>query len=178
MIKSNDLQKEFNNLIDILNQTHNELGLLYYTIPDLPIIKVFNEIIIDENINKPKMPNNFSITTVNKVDYIQFCKKINDERMQYKTKINSYDLQDELNNFIDKLNNTYNLKLNINEYIIPIHEWKTSNKIIDHNNVSEQQLRNRESVQKYLKKKKEELGEDEIKRIKTEYMKTYRNSNK
>jgi hypothetical protein len=195
MIKSNDLQKELNDLIDILNKTHTELQLSYYTIPNLPIIRVFNDIIIDENIDKPKMPNNFSITTVNKIDYIQFCKKIDGERIQYKTKINSYNLHSELYNFIDHLNNTYSLKLDKKDYIIPNHSWKTTNKIIDHNNIteqhwatpnvlerkvklsSEQQLRNRESVQKYLAKKKEELGEDEVRRMKTEYMKTYRNNN-
>jgi hypothetical protein len=173
-IKSNDLQKEFNDLIDILNETHSELKLSHYTIPNLPIINVFET--IDKTISKPNMPCNFSITNVSNVDYIQFCKKIDGERIQYKTKINSYNLQLELNNFIDHLNNTYNIGLNKTDYIIPSHTWKTSNKIIDHNNVSEQQLKNRESVHKYLKKKKEELGEDKVRKMKTEYMKTYRNN--
>ena len=173
-IKSNDFQKEFNDLIDILNETHPELNLYHYTIPNLPIINVFET--IDKTISKPNMPCNFSITNVSNVDYIQFCKKIDGERIQYKTKINSYNLDLELNNFIDHLNNTYNLGLNKKDYIIPSHSWKTSNKIIDHNNISEQQLRNRESVHKYLKKKKEELGEDEVRKMKTEYMKTYRNN--
>ena len=54
----------------------------------------------------------FSITTINNIDYIQFCKKINDKRYQYKIKITSYNLQKELEKFIDSLNINYSLNLN------------------------------------------------------------------
>jgi hypothetical protein len=171
-IKNNNIQEELDNLIIFLNKTYPELKIEKYIIPNLPIIKVFEE--IDNNTQKPKLPINFSIPTVNNIDYIQFCKKINGERIQYKTKINSYDLQNELNNFITYLNENYNLKLIYSDYIIAQTNWKTSNKIIDHDNVTEQQNKNREKVLKFVEKKKLELGEDKFKEIRTEYMKNYR----
>ena len=79
------------------------------------------------------MPQNFSICNVNQVDYIQFCKKIDEKRFQYKTKINSYNLTNELDNFIDQLNKKYDLGLIKSEYkIINTTGWKTTNKIIYH----------------------------------------------
>jgi len=170
-IQCNDIQKELNLLIEFLNKTYPELKISNYTIPSLPKnIKIVNEILIHD---KPKMPNNFSIVNVNNIDYIQFSKIINCQKYQYKTKINSYDLQSELNIFIDYLNENYNLKLNKNEYEIIQNNWKTSNKIIDHNNVTTKQLKNREAALKYLAKKKEKLG-DEFQNQRNLYMKEYR----
>jgi hypothetical protein len=171
IINTNNIQNKLDELIDFLNLNNSELKLDKYIIPNLPIIKVFNESI---TVQKPKLLTNFSIPTVNNVDYIQFCKKIDGERIQYKTKINSYDLQSEINNFITYLNTNHNLNLNQSDYIIQLTDWKTSNKIIDHDNVTPQQLKNREKVLKSLAKKKEELGEDKVREMKTEYMKTYR----
>ena len=171
IINTNNIQNKLDELIDFLNLNNSELKLDKYIIPNLPIIKVFNESI---TVQKPKLPTNFSITTVNNVDYIQFCKKIDGERIQYKTKINSYDLQSEMNNFITYLNTNYNLNLNQSDYKISLTDWKTSNKIIDHDNVTSQQLKNREKSLKSLAKKKEELGEDKVREMKTEYMKAYR----
>jgi hypothetical protein len=76
-------------------------------------------------IPKPKMPLNFSICTINNIDYIQFCKKIDNIKHQYKTKINSYNLQLELNNFIEYLNKNY--KLNLEEQKVSKTKWKTTN---------------------------------------------------
>jgi hypothetical protein len=171
IINTNNIQNKLDELIDFLNLNNSELKLDKYIIPNLPIIKVFNESI---TVQKPKLPINFTITTVNTVDYIQFCKKIDGERIQYKTKINSYDLQSEMNNFITYLNTNYNLNLNQSDFIIPPTDWKTSNKIIDRDNVTSQQLKNREKALKSLAKKREELGEDKVREMKTEYMKAYR----
>ena len=49
------------------------------------------------------MPKNFSICNTNGVDYIQFCKKIDEKKVLLKTKINSYNLQSELTNFVNYL---------------------------------------------------------------------------
>jgi len=171
IINTNNIQNKLDELIDFLNLNNSELKLDKYIIQNLPIIKVFNESI---TVQKPKLPTNFSIPTVNNVDYIQFCKKIDGERIQYKTKINSYDLQSEMNNFITYLNTNHNLNLNQSDYIIQLTDWKTSNKIIDRDNVTSQQLKNREKSLKSLAKKREELGEDKVREMKTEYMKAYR----
>ena len=174
-INTNDIQNKLDELISLLNTNYPELKLEKYIIPNLPIIKVYNASNVTLcDLPKPKLPTNFSITTVNNVDYIQFCKKIDGERIQYKTKINSYDLQSEMNNFITYLNTNYNLNLNQLDFIIPSTDWKTSNKIIDRDNVTSQQLKNREKSLKSLAKKKEELGEDKVREMKTEYMKAYR----
>ena len=123
---------------------------------------------------KPSMPANFSICNVNSIDYIQFCKKINDKRYQYKTKINSYDLNLELNHFINELNEKYNLQLVKSDFIITnTNKWQTSNKIIDHSD-TEIKLKQRAQSMKYLEKKKLELGENEFHKQKAQYSKQYR----
>jgi hypothetical protein len=74
------------------------------------------------------MPVNFSICRVKDIDNIQFSKKIGNLLHQYKTKINSYNIQSELNKFIKYLNETYNL--NIEEGKVENNDnWKTTNKI-------------------------------------------------
>lgn len=174
-LQSNDIQLEFNNLIKLLNDENKQLQLDNYIIPN--ISKDINLGIISNINTKPIMPNNFSIITVNNIEYIQFNKKINNKTIQYKTKINSYDIQSELNRYIDYLNLNYSLNLNKYDYkIINNNNWKTSNNIIDHDNPTEQQLKNRKKALISINKKKELLGLEKFNKQKNESMKKYRNN--
>jgi hypothetical protein len=178
-LNSNNIQEEFDKFVELLNQTYPELKLDDYAIPNIPsnfnLIENTQTLII-----KPIMPKNFSITNINNIDYIQYCKKIDGNRFQYKIKINSYNLQEELNRFItDTLNITYKLDLNKNDYqIINDNHWKTTNNLIDHDNPSEDQLKNREKTLRSLNKKKEELGIEEFNKQRNEYMRNYNQSKK
>jgi hypothetical protein len=178
-LTSNDIQSEFNKLVKILNDTYSDLIIDDYMIPDIQ--KNISIITKNQNIEtniKPILPKKFSIPTINNIDYIQFSKKINENKYQYKTKINSYNLQEELNKFIDSLNTNYSLNLNKNDYIINNTNWKTTNKIVDHNNPTDKQLKDRERTLKCLNKKKELLGEEEFKKQKNDYMKLYNHTKK
>jgi hypothetical protein len=129
----------------------------------------------NNNVKKPIMPTNFSICNVKNIDYIQFCKKIDDKKYQYKTKINSYDLQDELNNFVIYINQHYiNIGDASNYTIINTKNWQTLNKIVLHED-TELKQKNRNKTLKSIEKKKQEIGEEEYKKQKNEYMKNYRN---
>ena len=130
-INSNNIQSEFDKFIELLNNIYPELKLLKYIIPNIPSISIISSNIEQTSINsnKPIMPKNISITTVNNIDYIQFCKKINNKKFQYKQKINSYNLQEEINRFINQLNTNYILNLDKNNYIINNNNWKTTNTI-------------------------------------------------
>ena len=126
-ITSNNIQLELDKLIDNINLKFIEIKMPKYIIKNTDIWNenIENNLPID---SKPIMPINFSICNVNKIDYIQFCKKINNIRYQYKTRINSQNIQSELNNFIDYLNEKYDLKLIKENYIITnINNWKSSN---------------------------------------------------
>jgi hypothetical protein len=108
------------------------------------------------------MPNNFSICTVNGTDYIQFCKMIDDKKHQYKTRINSYDLQSELNRFVDYLNETYKFATVLTKETVTTNGWRTTNNIICHDDTPEK-LASRARANNYNMKKKEELGEEKYK---------------
>lgn len=124
------------------------------------------------------MPTNFSIATINSIDYIQFSKTIDSKKYQYKTKINSYDIKSELARFIQKLNEKYNLDLNPTDYLITnTNGWKTTNKIIIHED-SPEKINQRERTKRNIEKKKEELGEEEFKKINALKAKKYRESKK
>ena len=133
------------------------------------------QFIPNNNVKKPIMPTNFSICNVKNIDYIQFCKRIDDKKYQYKTKINSYDLQDELNNFVIYINQHYINIGDANNYtIINTKNWQTLNKIVLHED-TELKQKNRNKTLKSIEKKKQEIGEEEYKKQKNEYMKNYRN---
>ncbi len=184
-LQSNNIQNEFDNFINIVNTKFPQLKLNKYQIPNIPDnFKIFETSTTEnkhssiEEVLKPDMPTNFSITNVNNIDYIQFCKKIDDTRHQYKMKINSYDIRAELNRFIDELNEKYDFGLNKSEYqITNTNDWKTMNKIIEHTDTPDR-ISQRERTNKYLEKKKQELGEDEFKRQKADYAKQYRQQQK
>jgi hypothetical protein len=119
------IQTELDRLINVVNKEFSNLNIEKYTIENP--YDFIDKTQLKEN-SKPIMPKNFSICNVNNIEYIQFCKKINNKRYQYKYVIKSYNLQNELNVFIADLNKKYNL--NISEQIITdMNNWKTSNKI-------------------------------------------------
>ena len=184
-LNTNDFQSEFNNFIDMINELYKDIvqfkKITLYNIP-----KEYTEIIKELNIEqvdntyktKPVMPQNFSICNVNQVDYIQFCKKIDEKRFQYKTKINSYNLTNELDNFIDQLNKKYDLGLIKSEYkIINTTGWKTTNKLIEHTDTDEKIIQRLKALQN-IEKKKDELGIKEFNKQKAQYAKQYRDSKK
>jgi diphthamide synthase subunit DPH2 len=122
-LRSKNIQKEFDDFINIVNLKFPQLNIQPYKIPGL------SESLSPENLSKPVMPSNFSICVVNGADHIQFCKKIHDKQQLHRTKINSHDLQVELDKFIDKLNDKFGLKLEKTNYkIINTNGWQTTNK--------------------------------------------------
>ena len=138
-INTNNIQEEFNSFMKLVNDKHPHIKLIDFTIQNIDNIILFDNIVKPNEINitKPIMPPNFSICNINNIDYIQFCKKIDDKRYQYKVKINSYNLNDELNTFISDLNDKYDLKLINSDFtIINKDDWKTTNKIIDHSDIA------------------------------------------
>ncbi len=182
-LRSANIQKEFDDFVTIVNIKFPELKIPLYKIPNVSKFqpdKQENNTQPDTITNtvKPVMPANFSICSVNNVDYIQFCKKIDGQRYQYKTKINSYDLADELNKFIDDLNSKYGLNLDPSQNkIANTNGWKTTNKIVEHSDTPEK-LAQRERTQRYLEKQKESIGVDEFNKQKAQYAKTYRTNKK
>ncbi len=176
-LRSNNIQKEFDDFINIVNLKFPELKIQPYKILNIP--KELNiEHVDNTNKTKPVMPQNFSICNVNDIDYFQFNKKIDEKRFQYKTKINSYDLQIELENFIDQLNEKYDLGLIKSEYkIINTNGWKTTNKIVEHVDTDEKIAQRLRTLQN-IEKKKQELGIEEFRKQKAIYAKQYRESKK
>ena len=170
-LKSNDIQSELNKFIENINTKYPELKLPNYTIQHIPdkYKTIIKEPEVIQNDTKPDMPNNFSICCVNGTDYIQFCKKIDDKKHQYKTRINSYDLQSELNRFVDYLNETYKFATVLIKGV-PVHDivttngWRTTNNIICHDDTPEK-LASRERANNYNMKKREEMGEEKYKEM-------------
>ncbi len=193
-LQTSNIQNEFDTFVDIVNKKFSQLKLNKYQIPNIPnnfsLDIQSNKKVIDSeeiinteqvdntNKSKPVMPTNFSICSVNNVDYIQFSKVIDNNKYQYKTKINSYDLTKELENFIDQLNEKYDLDLDKNNYkIANTNGWKTTNKIIDHTD-SDIKLAQRERTQRYLEKQKESMGVDEFNKQKAQNARKYREKKK
>jgi hypothetical protein len=117
IVRTNNLKNELDELIYILKNKYPDLKITDTKIfnPHLFKLKEIEapenpEIIIQDK-KKPIMPVNFSICRVKDIDHIQFSKKIETTLYQYKAKINSYNIQLELNKFIDYLKTTYNLTI-------------------------------------------------------------------
>jgi hypothetical protein len=183
-ITTADIQFELNKLISTVNRMFPNNKIDPYTIINADIwnknnsISTFiKEITPITTIIKPTMPTNFSICSVNGTDYIQFCKKIDDKKLQYKTRINSYDLQSELNRYIDYLNTNYDMiqpKLVKADYNVDnTSGWKTTNNIIDHTMTDKKKVQ-REKANEYNAKKREILGEEQYKEIRRLKAKEYR----
>jgi hypothetical protein len=191
-VNTKNYQTEFNNFMKLVNDKFPHIKLTDYTIPNLENITENDSSEINDSsetnnssdssnariiIVKPIMPQNFSICNVNNIDYIQFCKKINGTKYQYKTKINSYDLNTELNEFINDLNEKYKLNLINLDYIIKNPTgWMTTNKIVDHTETPEKILQ-RAQAQNYIQNKINEIGLDEFRKQKAEYAQQYRSRN-
>jgi phage anti-repressor protein len=89
---------------------------------------IVNTTLVSTLIIKPIMPTNFSICHIGEKDHIQFSKRINNKLYSYKAVIKSYDLQKELDTFVNYIKTEY--KLNIaDQKIIQLNNWKTTNKI-------------------------------------------------
>ena len=188
-VNSNNYQTEFNNFMKLVNDKFPHIKLNDYIIPNLENITENDSSVSSDScdsgktsdlsnartiIVKPIMPQNFSICNVNNIDYIQFCKKINGTKYQYKTKINSYDLNTELNEFINDLNEKYKLNLiNLDYSIKNPTGWMTTNKIVDHTETPEKILQ-RAQAQNYIQNKINEIGLDEFRKQKAEYAQQYR----
>jgi hypothetical protein len=174
-LKSNDIQSELNKFLENVNTKYPELKIPNYTIQHIP--EKYNNIIKEpeqiQNDTKPDMPNNFSICNVNGTDYIQFCKMIDNKKHQYKTRINSYDLQSELNRFVDYLNETYKFTTVLTHDVVTTNGWRTTNNIICHDDTPEK-LASRERANNYNMKKREELGEEKYKEMLRVRASTYR----
>jgi hypothetical protein len=171
-ISSYDIQSELDNIIDNINEKYPELKIPKYIIKNPDIWNnntTIKDIIKLVDNSKPDMPKNFSICNVNNTDYIQFCKKIGEKKHQYKTRINSHNIMQELNIFIDYLNITYNINLVKEDYNIKnTNNWKTTNNIIDHTDTKDK-LSSREQSLKSINKKREQMGDvayKEMQRIK------------
>jgi len=77
---------------------------------------------------KPVMPTNFSICHVGGKDHIQFSKRINNKLYSYKSVIKSYDLQKELNTFVNYIRKEHKINLT-DQKVVQLNNWKTSNKV-------------------------------------------------
>jgi hypothetical protein len=130
---SNDIQKEFNDFVQIVNKKYPQVKLPNYQIPNIPDLSTQPIVPVKLPTNqteKPNMPTNFSICRVNNIDHIQFCKKIDNKKYQYKTKINSLDIKSELLRFIGELNKKYDFNLDPTDYpLTNTHGWTTTNPI-------------------------------------------------
>ena len=188
-ITTNDIQYELDKLIETINTRYPDNKVAQYVINNADVWNKNNIIVktVAEtnpmplnptDIKKPVMPTNFSICRINDIDYIQFCKKIDNKKCQYKTKINSYNLKSELDQFITQLNTKYDFGLNSNDYpIVNNDNWKTTNTIIDHVDTPEK-VANRAKALKSIAKKKELVGIDTFHAQKADYAKKYRNKKK
>ena len=103
------IQTELNKLINDINEKYPNLKIQDYIIKNL--YDFIDKTPLKKSDDKPSMPVNFSICTINGVKHIQFCKKIDGIRRQYKTTLKSDDIPKELNKFIEYLNTTYKLEL-------------------------------------------------------------------
>jgi hypothetical protein len=121
VLKSNDLQKELDNFIDIINKKYDDLKLNKYVIKNINKVddtKISNKVVKEKEYN---LPPNFSYYFDNKSNgYIfEFSKYIDKKRYSLKMKVKNDDIQNEFNNFIDKLNLKYdNLNIGYSQIIL------------------------------------------------------------
>ena len=118
------IQTELDRLIEIINKEFPSLNIKKYTVKN-PYD--FIDKTQKEN-TKPILPHNFCICHVTGKDHIQFSKTIDGKKVSYKTVIKSYDLQKELDNFVNYMNREYKLNI-LEQKVIDLNNWKTTNKI-------------------------------------------------
>lgn len=128
--KTGCIQTELNMLIKIINiEFKDDIHIENYTIKNP--YDMINKSYLYDNI-KPELSCNFSVCNVHGIDYIQFCKKINNKNCSWKTKVDSNDLSDVLSRFVSFLNEKHLKKYDINLTNVNVYEthgWKTTNKI-------------------------------------------------
>ena len=117
VLKSNELQKELDNFIDIINKKYTS-NLSKYKIKN--VVKVddnkVSDIIVKEK--EYNLPPNFTYYYDNKTNgyMFEYSKCItedgNKKRYSLKMKLQSDNVQKEFDNFIDKLNNKYTTPIN------------------------------------------------------------------
>ena len=145
------------------------------------LFKLINEIketkpVEDKEIPKPELPINFSICRIYGVDYFQYCLEENGKKNQLQKRINSYNIQEAFNNFINEVNDVFQLNIKTSP-INNSQNWQTSNKIIVKED-SEVKIQNRDKSNKYNEKKKAELGEEAYNQLKAQKAREYREKKK
>ena len=179
-ITSNDIQKEVDKLVKDVNEKYTgyELCSEKQTVINPHLFKLKDEpnIEISKDIPKPNLPTNFSICNITGIDYFQYCKKENGQKVQKQKRISSYNIQDEFNAFIKLINEDFNLKFN-NQTIENPQNWKTTNKILN-KEPSEEKEKNISRQTKYLEKKKAELGEEAFHALKAKQARDRREKKK
>jgi hypothetical protein len=128
LMNSMCIQTEINKLINEINDDNDlkHLNLQKVTIENP--LDFTDKTPINEK-EKPKLIDNFCIVTLKNIDSIQFSKTINKKPVSFKRKITSYDLQKELDDFIDYLNLKEEYNFNLEKKFIKPTEWKTTNTI-------------------------------------------------
>lgn len=119
------IQTELDRLIDEINESFPNLNIEKYTVKNPHDFTDKTQ--LKEN-NKPVLPENFCICHVTGKDHIQFTKTIDGKKISYKKVIKSYNLQKELDTFVNYLNQEYKLNL-VDQKVVELNDWKTSNKI-------------------------------------------------
>jgi hypothetical protein len=119
------IQTELDRLIGEINESFPNLNIEKYTVKNP--YDFTDKTQLKEN-NKPILPDNFCICHITGKDYIQFTKTIKGKKVSYKKVIKSYDLQKELDNFVNYLNQEYKLNLS-NQKVVELNDRKTSTKI-------------------------------------------------
>jgi Fe-S-cluster containining protein len=103
------IQTELDRLINELNKDYPELNISKYIVKKP--CSFTDKTLFAEDSKKPKLCDNFSVFTMKDKQYIQFNKKIDGKRYSYKTIIKNNNLQEQLDTFIDYLNDNYKLQL-------------------------------------------------------------------
>jgi len=122
------IQTELNRLIELLNDKYPELNIQNYTVEN-PYDFTDKTRLVEPS-KFPDLPRCFTVFNFEGKDYIQYNKKIDGKKYCFKRIIKSYDLQQELDNYIIYLNEEYKLDIS-KQTIIDLKGWKTTNKICD-----------------------------------------------
>ena len=179
-VSSNDINKEMAKLVTKIKDKYPEIIIENTNIINSHLFvfeeKEKQEIQEKNNVPKPELPINFSIFTTNGIDFLQYLKKIDGNVYQLQRSIKSNDIQKEFDNFVDIINNKFTLQIPKTIINNP-QNWKTSNKIIDHEETDEK-LKNREKAKKSLDKKRIEMGDEAYKAMKAQQQKESRDKKK
>jgi hypothetical protein len=123
VLETMNIQKELDKFIDKINIRYPTFNIEKY------IVKTpydfTDDIILNKKEFKPELQQYFTICKVNNIDYIQYQYKNGDNRQSMNIKINTFDLQNLYEKFIDRVNTKYNLNYQKNK--IDIKDWKTTN---------------------------------------------------